>query len=314
MNIGNPSPIAQEYVTRGRSESCPVIDMHGHLGPFHGGHLPVAPLAGMKESLRRAGVTRIVCCSHAALFDDLKWGNALTQRVIDDCPDLFLGYWAVNPNHPAAQADLKREFEAARGFVGLKLLPDYHASPLTGHAYAPALEYADAEGLLVLVHTWGRSAFNSPRQLEIVAKKHPRAAFIMGHSGYGDWEAAISAARDLPNVYLDLTAVYVAHDFAMLPSGSGTPLPLLSCLQVNGVIEYMVENCSSRKILLGTDMPWYSPHYAVGTVLFARITDDDRRNILFRNATQLLSAALSQRAPQSRDSSGNRANISRARS
>ena len=35
-------------------------------------------------------------------------------------------------------------------------------------------------------------------------------------------------------------------------------------------------------------MPWYSPHYAAGAVLFARIGDDDRHNILHRNAERLL--------------------------
>ena len=113
----------------------------------------------------------------------------------------------------------------------------------------------------------------------------------MGHSGYGDWPASVGVARALPNVYLELTAVYVAHDFAMQPSGSGTPAALISCLHVNGILEHFVEQGGSHKIIFGTDMPWYSPHFAAGAVLFARISDDARRDILYRNAERLLRGA-----------------------
>jgi hypothetical protein len=38
----------------------------------------------------------------------------------------------------------------------------------------------------------------------------------MGHSGYGEWDISVAAARDLPNVYLDLTSVPNPNDFARL--------------------------------------------------------------------------------------------------
>ena len=100
-----------------------------------------------------------------------------------------------------------------------------------------------------------------------IAVRYPRAVFLMGHSGYGDWEASVRIAAELSNVYLELTAVYAAHDFAMQPNGSGTPAALISCLQVNGILEYMVEQAGSHKIVFGTDMPWYSPHFAAGGAL-----------------------------------------------
>lgn len=288
MRIGNPSAIAAEYVRRGRSDSCPIIDMHGHLAPFHGGYLPSAPVERMVRSLARAGVKRIVCAPHDALFVDVDYGNALMQKTIDEHPDVFLGYWSVNPNHAEALARAPKEFERARGFVGFKLLPDYHTYPVTGERYAPILEYASEHGLIVLVHTWGGSAFDSPHLVGQVAEKYPGVAFLMGHSGFGDWETSVRVAAEMPNVYLELTAVYVAHDFANQPSGSGTPVPLLSHLQVNGIIEFMVERASSKKIVFGTDMPWYSPHYAAGAVLFARIDEEARHDILHRNAERLL--------------------------
>lgn len=284
----NPSPVAAECVAIGRDATCPIIDLHGHWGPFGGSHLPCASEEKMIAALRRCGVKRIVCSPHEALFGAPDHGNRLMREVIERHPDVLSGYWAVNPNYPSLARRAPNDLGESRGFVGFKFLPDYHVYPLTGERYAPALDYADANRRLVLVHTWGGSTFNSPQALEQVSRKYPNAVFLMGHSGYGDWEEAVRIARDLPNVFLELTAVYVAHDFAMQPSGSGTPEALMSCLQVNGIIEHMVATAGSHKIVFGTDMPWYSPDYAAGSVLFAHIDEASRHDILHRNAERLL--------------------------
>lgn len=266
-----------------------IWSLHGHFGPFHGGYLPVAPMDKMRTSMARAGVKRLVMSAHDALFVDVEYGNQVVQSAVDAYPEQFLGYWAVNPNHPEIVSRAIRDFERARGFVGFKFLPDYHTYPVTGERYAPILEYANERELLVLVHTWGGSAYDSPHHMAELATKYPNVVFIVGHSGFGDWDTSVRVARDFPNAYLELTAVYVAHDFGIFPVGSGTPVPLLSYLQLNGIIEFMVERVSSKKIVFGTDMPWYSPHYAAGAILFARIDDDARHDILHRNAERLLS-------------------------
>jgi predicted TIM-barrel fold metal-dependent hydrolase len=284
----NTSSIAREYIEKGFSADCPLIDMHGHWGTIAGAYLPSTPEERMLRTLKRAGVKKIVCSGMDALLADPEKGNALMQEVINRHPDLIMGYWAINPNYPTLVDRAIGEFENSKGFAGFKFLPDYHVYPLTGKLYRGVLEYADAHKLPVLIHTWGGSAHNSPQQVEQIAKDFPNAILMMGHSGFGDWENSVRVARDCANVYLELTAVYVAHDFAMLPAGSGTPLALASCLHVNGIIEYMVEHASSRKILFGTDMPWYSPWYAAGAVLFAKISDDARRDIFYRNAERLL--------------------------
>ena len=36
------SPLAQEFWQHGRSDTCPVIDMHGHMGPWYAIHFPRA--------------------------------------------------------------------------------------------------------------------------------------------------------------------------------------------------------------------------------------------------------------------------------
>jgi len=290
--VTNPSPIAQEYLREGRSPTCPIIDLHGHLGPFHGTYMPAAPLEQMRRELQKCGVKRIVCSHHTAMAYDMDLGNRLLLDVLAAYPHEFLGYWVVNPNHSELIARDLRDLHAKRGVVGLKLWPDYHLVPVTSPKYAAALEYANEHELLVLCHTWGESPYDAPGLLAEVAAHYPRARFLMGHSGHGEWDISVAAARDLPNVYLDLTSVPNPNDFSMMPGGSLMPRASLVSPTINGIIEYFVEQAGSTKVVFGSDLPWYSQHYHAGAVLFARISDEARHDILHRNAERLLGRHL----------------------
>ena len=292
MRIGNPSPLAREFMEKGRSENCPIIDMHGHWGPFLGGYIPSVDPKKLRRSMERCGCKQLVSSSHQALFSSPDQGNAWMQEAIDENSDFLSGYWAVNPNYLEQVSRAPGDFEKSRGFVGFKFFPDYHTYPVTGSQYEPVLKYANQRELLILVHTWGKSAFDSPQQMGEVAAKYPNVRFLMAHCGFGDFEASAAVARDCPHAYLELTCVYVSHDFPQMPVGSGSPVPFMSVYQVNGIIEYQVETAGSEKVVFGTDMPWYSQHYAAGSILFARISDEDRHNILHRNAERLLGEHL----------------------
>jgi len=265
----NPSPLAQAFLAYGRVEECPVIDMHTHPGPYQAIFFPNGDPERMVETMDRSGVRLMCAVSHCALVDTAR-GNAYTESLTQRFPGRVLGYWSINPNCPERVRSEVEEYSKHKGFIGFKFLADYHRCPITADAYAPALEYADAHGLLVLLHTWGFSAYDSPDHVEALARRYPSATFLMGHCGYGEWDKSIRLAREYPNVYLELTGTH----------------------NVNGIIERMVEGAGSRRMLYGTDLPWFDPHYVIGTVLCARITDDDRHNILHRTAERLLAGYL----------------------
>ncbi len=87
---------------------------------------------------------------------------------------------------------------------------------------------------------------STDRTAEIVtsfAQEDPRIRLLMGHCLHDNWDAAVSIARDHENVYLDLTAV---ND------------------ERTGVIEKLVHGAGSRKVVLGTDFPWFNHHYYIG--------------------------------------------------
>jgi predicted TIM-barrel fold metal-dependent hydrolase len=79
----------------------------------------------------------------------------------------------------------------------------------------------------------------------------------------------VRLADEFPNFYYELTAV----------------------LDDRGPLDFFLEKArgGSRQVLFGTDLPWFSLHHGIGSVLSADMSDDDRRNIFYRNGVRLLS-------------------------
>ena len=261
------SAIAREYLETGRCASVPIIDLHAHYGHFRGIYMPNHDPQQMIATMDRCGVEVIVSSGHTALVDMVR-GNAEMVQITESYPGRWYAYLTYNPNDPEqAHAELE-SYESHRTYVGLKFHPSGHAYPITGDGYRLALEFASARRLIVLTHAWGHSAHDRPELLAEVAERYPEVTFLAGHSGHGQFDECMAVARRHTNVYLELTAAYA----------------------VRGVIEAMVKTVGAHKIVFGCDLPWFDPHYAIGCVVMAHISDDARRAILRENALRLLAS------------------------
>jgi predicted TIM-barrel fold metal-dependent hydrolase len=241
------------------------------MGTMASIYFPRPDAADMVRTMDECGVRLLVFSHHSALFSpDL--GNRLAIEAVHQFPGRLRAYCAVNPNYP-------EQFEAALPtldelipdvYVGLKFLPDYHGIALTDDRYRPAWEYANERELLVLTHTWGGSKLDGAKVIRKVAARYPQVKLMLGHSCHGKWDAAVDLARSFGNLYLELTAIF----------------------DDRGVLEKFVREAGSDRMLFGTDLPWFDPHQAVGALLSAEITDEDRHNICHRNAERLLGPFL----------------------
>jgi len=265
----NDSQIAQEFLETGRCASCPIIDLHGHYGHFNGIYMPNHDTRQMIATLDRCGVERIVSSGHTALANMVR-GNQEIVEVTSQYPDRLSGYLVYNPNYQEEGDRELSSFDNHKTLVGIKFHPSFHQYPINGGNYTPALAFAARHHLLLLSHTWGGSAFDDVPQFAQVAERYPEIDFLCGHSFYGNWEKGFALAARLPNVYLELTAAYA----------------------VNGLIEKMAEKVGADKIVFGCDMPWFDPHYAIGCIVFAHISDEERRKILRETAYKLLTPRL----------------------
>ncbi|MBP1994116.1 amidohydrolase family protein [Paenibacillus eucommiae] len=265
QGMKNRSKLAREFVEQGRLSSIPIIDMHTHMGAFYGTYLPEAGLETMLDTMDREHIAWIISAPHSALFDPVG-GNTEIVAAMAQHPQRIRGYYTVNPHYLDGLEEDLAAFDRTYGYVGFKLLPDYHKYPLTGDCYRRIYEFANERGLLLLSHTWGHSLYNPPQMIAELAHTYPNVQFLLGHSAPGETDYAIALAKRQPNVYLELC-------------DTG---------RLNGMVGKMVREAGSEKVIFGTDFPWYDPHYMLGSVLFSGIADDEMRNILHNNAVRLV--------------------------
>jgi len=260
-----PGKLAAAFWQHGRADDCPIIDAHGHMGRYGGIYLPRCQPDDMLRTMDAAGVRLLLFSHHVALADPAA-GNPLSVAAAAAHPDRFRAYLAISPHQPdTAAGDLAAYDTLQPRPAGFKLHPTGHNTALDAPAYERALAFADERGLLVLSHTW-EGDLCGPAQVRRVAERYPNVRWLLGHSIHGAAEDAAAIAREFPNVYLDLCAV---------PDERG-PLEVFLAAGLAG------------RMLFGTDLPWFDPHYYIGGLLSADMSDADRHAILHGNAERLL--------------------------
>jgi predicted TIM-barrel fold metal-dependent hydrolase len=261
------SPLAERFWAEGRLDDCPVIDMHGHMGPWPAIYFPRAEPERMIHSMDQANVRMLVFSSHEALFSP-HTGNDYSIRVARQYPDRLRAMLAVNGNFmDQVERDMAR-FDAVSDVVlGLKFLAPYHEVSMDDPRYDDVWAWANERKMIVTAHTWGgRSEYCGRKQVENVASRFPEVRLMMAHSLLSEWDSTVHMVTEYPHVYADLTAVF----------------------EWRGSLELLVERGCGERMVFGTDLPWFSPLHGVGCVLSAHLDDDARRNILYRNAARLL--------------------------
>ncbi|MBI3919941.1 MAG: amidohydrolase [Armatimonadetes bacterium] len=249
------------------------IDAHNHV---NGGasNWGFATNDDMIEAADRLGIEKM-CCSipitggRLATPEEVHAANDGVLAAMRQWPDRILGYCFVMPGYrDESLAEIDRCLDA--GMIGIKLYNQYKYSnpvvfpiaekaiergvPILGHAGHPT----DAETLASQPNISDAADFRD------LAFRYPEVMLIEGHiGGGGDWEWSIKMLRDCPNVYLDT-------------SGSGLD---------DQVIERCIAELGSQRLLFATDMTMEG---GVGKILSAKITEEQRGDIFWRNMQGIL--------------------------
>jgi len=180
-----------------------------------------------------------------------------TQRY----PGRVYGQAFVNPGYcEEMKAELERCVKEL-GFVGVKLYHQYFMDDPAQFALVEKCIELDVPILMHCAHVMDPDTkLRQPRvssgvHMANIARRYPEATFIMGHiGGGGDWQWAIKAIADCPNVFADV-------------GGSVYDRPL---------IEESVRYLGADRLLFATDGAWSS---GISKVLGADISEEDKKTI-----------------------------------
>jgi predicted TIM-barrel fold metal-dependent hydrolase len=127
----------------------------------------------------------------------------------------------------------------------------------------PLYAFANAHALPLLAHTFTVEELG---QIEQQFSRYPRVNFILAHTGACGLERYIRLAKDYGNVYLE------------------------TCLSASprGLIESLVSAGLADRVLWGSDQYFMDASQQFGRILFAQVSEDDKRKMLGENAARAL--------------------------
>lgn len=201
--------------------------------------------------------------------------NDFTADLCVAFPGRLFGFAFINPSHDreVVEAELDRCLQKP-GMLAIKLEIDVNSRDRRIDAIMrKAVQY----GVPVLHHSWYLNTWalsaeevelqkhrSNPADIADLARRHPDARIIMAHME-GCGMRGILDIADCGNVWLDT-------------SGSQP---------FSGTLEFAIETLGSERILFGTDMMGRGMPSQLGRIRGSRLSEDDRANILYRNAIAL---------------------------
>jgi len=240
-----------------------VWDAHGHLGPWYKCPYPVYDAAETVKRMDEVGVERIVISDLRALESEPDSGNA---RLVEACarfPGRIYGYAGYSPNRYADDVAAFQRILDQPGMVGIKLHCDCHKTPPDSPKYRPAYELANERSLAVLTH-----GVLAPDLLRKTLTELPNMIYVAAHFAAGPPEAIqeyIAVANELSNFYLDTTGSQMRR----------------------GAFARLVQQMPVEQIVYGCDFPVMDFPYQLGRVLYADISDEAKRKILWENPARI---------------------------
>lgn len=250
----------EDGVYAARRFKGPIIDVHGHLGPWP---FPMRnPDAKcVRELMGRWGISKTLLSHTKAIVNDFVEGNAELASAIEGSDDLF-GYVTINPNYPEQSVRELEKYLDCPNFVGVKYHPGYARMSIDAEQTRKLVAHFASKEVPFLIHTWGPGEVVKIGRL---AEQFPELPIIMGHGGGDGWREATHVLKNTRNTYTEFC------------NSTSDPAKLRTTIDGAGV----------GRVLFGTDAGLFDPAYCVGIYEEADLTADEQSAILHDNAARL---------------------------
>lgn len=255
-----------------------IIDSHAHIFPEKIAEKAVESIgnyygldmssSGTAEDLLETGnkinVYKYVVHSTATRAEQVKPINDFIAEMQEKY-HCFIGLGTLHPELPDIDSEVDRIIEL--GLNGIKLHPDFQEFNIDDESMLPI--YRAVEGRLpVLMHTGDEVKTSSrPKRLARVLDMFPDLTVIAAHlGGYQMWDESLEYLVGR-NLYLDTSSSFFRLDTEKVAE----------IIRRHGV----------DKVLFGTDYPMWTHEDELGRFDNLRLTEEERRLILFENACRL---------------------------
>jgi predicted TIM-barrel fold metal-dependent hydrolase len=272
--VVNKSEDALMKAIRNRqAPGVPIIDMHMHIldEGIHGAgglgyRMENGGPSGVFKHIGKLGVKGggIMSWNGVVSLDSIA-GNKTTARALDMAPPGYWGLATVDPVHYSRNEMMNhiKAIYADKRFIGMK---PYHFYGLEYHdkRYDDWWSYGNENRFYGLIH----ATRNDLVEIDTLAGKYKNARWIIAHAcgSYKTTDMAIEVMQKHSNVYAEITL---------------TPVH-------GGIIEYLRAGVGADRILYGSDLPMRDPRQQLGWLVFSRLPEHEKKQMLGSNAVKFL--------------------------
>ncbi len=245
-----------------------IIDSHNHLGrrrtdddetPFAG-----VELDDFLAMMDRDGIDHAVVFPLFDRYGDYNPLNEEVRQAFEAEPGRFTGLFRVDPYLEHQTLDDVENALARDGFRGLKIHPRSDRTFIDdSERLDPLIEIVQSHEWPILIHT-GDDPPCRPYMLFDLLRRHPRATFIMGHSGQRAYHEGIWVATHCPNVYMETSTL--AHP---------------------QMIQMVIDSVGADRVLFGTDVPFGDPRVELFKYQILDLAPQVRDRVMGKNAADL---------------------------
>jgi len=251
-------------------EDLKIFDAHSHVGEgeYAQTFLYTLPLAESIRLSKKIGIKKMAASSLKALSGNTAAGNKRLFELIDIYPNYLYAYVHYAPETGENGIEEIAAYKGHPNFVGIKIHPREDKAPLPDGGYELLWPYLEANGILVLCHTWQTEPENDPAQFAPILARYPKLKLLLGHMGgtrKGVLTSCMLAAR-YENVYLDINGSLYSETW----------------------LEELARHAGIDKLIFSTDQVFNDPRIIVGRVVLSDLSDVDKRKILYYNFENMM--------------------------
>lgn len=224
-------------------------------------------VGGLLRSMRDSSVNVSLVMPIATKISQTATINRFAEGLRDGG---IISFGSVHPEDPDAEsvlADLK-----ARGFLGIKLHPEFQNFYIDSPESLRVLNAAHKLGLFTLIHAGGDLGYPAPyhctpdRLKSILGDINPSLTIAAHLGGYEMWDEVM---KFLPHsgVFVDTAAV-------------GTTIS-------SDVYRDIIRSLGAEYVLFGSDTPWESQRHALQMLDSTGIDDSELELIKYKNACRI---------------------------